>query len=62
MYPAKEYTIKEDLYFNLEWYAAQTGRDHLVKPIQYYDIPTLRMLVADLRKLDKEMNAKSEGS
>jgi len=62
MYPAKEYTIKEDLYFNLEWYAAQTGRAHLVKPIQYYDIPTLRMLVADLRKLDKEMNAKSEGS
>jgi len=56
------YTIKEDLYFNLEWYAAQTGRAHLVKPIQYYDIPTLRMLVADLKQLDKEMNSKSEGS
>lgn len=56
------YTIKEDLYFNLEWYAAQTGRAHLVKPIQYYDIPTLRQLVADLKKLDAEMNTKSEGS
>lgn len=54
-------TVKEDLYFNLEWYAAQTGRSHLIKPINYYDTHTLRMLVAQLKKLDREMNSKNEG-
>lgn len=49
-------TDKENLYFNLEWYAAQTGRAHLVKPIDYYDKATLYALVAQLKALDAQMN------
>ena len=55
-------TVKEDLYFNLEWYAAQVGRSYLVKPIQYYDIPTLRALVEQLKWVDEMLNRKPENS